>query len=95
MKEKTIENRLRKWALARGWRVIKFTPRGDVGWPDRIFIWKDGTHVWLELKRPGEEPEPIQFFRISLLRRSKCNVDWFDNFEQAVEYLKLFELGEL
>lgn len=94
MLEKSTEKSLRKWAMSRGWAVIKFTPLGDNGWMDRIFIWKDGTHVWVELKKDGEEPTPLQKFRIKYLKRRNCHVEWYDRLEDAKNYLKTFELGE-
>ena len=94
MLEKKIEDNARTYALTRQWVVIKFTPRGEKGWPDRIFINREGIHVWIEFKQPGEEPEPIQYFRIKQLRKRKCHVHWFDNLHDVKTCLTHYDLGE-
>lgn len=92
MLEKRLEEQARQWAMKRRWIVIKFTPRGEKGWMDRIFINRYGTHVWIEFKKPGEEPEPIQYFRMKLLKRQNCHVHWFDNLEDVKQCLNHYEL---
>lgn len=94
MLESAIEDSVRKWALSHRWVVIKFTPKGERGWMDRIFINRNGIHVWIEFKKPGEEPEPIQYFRIKQLRRQSCYVHWFDNVADAKICLTYYDLGE-
>lgn len=44
---------------ANGW-PIKFWPLSLAGFPDRIVIWRDGRIQFVELKRPGAKPRPLQ-----------------------------------
>ena len=88
--EKEIEKSLVKWAKAHGWLALKFTPFGDRGWPDRIFI-KNGTHVWLELKREGFTPGPLQRYRHAQLMRHGAIVHGCDNLEEAKRLLTFYD----
>lgn len=92
--EKEIEKQLVVWAKARGWLALKFTPFGDRGWPDRIFI-KDGTHVWLELKRRGEQPGKLQMHRRAKLMKHGAIIHWTDNLEDAKRLLEQYEKKSL
>lgn len=57
MKESTIEDKMVKRAKESGVFILKNT--GMRGIPDRLIV-KRGRHVWVELKRPGEEPSTLQ-----------------------------------
>lgn len=85
--EKDIEKKLKLWAKARGIICIKYTPQGEKGWPDRIFVLPRGTHVWLELKRKGEEPTPLQYYRLEQLRDQGAIAYWSDCWLDACDYL--------
>lgn len=39
---------------------IKIKPAGKNGWPDRLFLLPAKRVIFIEFKRPGEEPEPLQ-----------------------------------
>ena len=68
--EKDEEAAIKKWCDKRGLLFIKFTPMGEKGWPDRIAILPDGTHVWIELKRNGKKPTKLQHHRMNTLKQS-------------------------
>lgn len=58
--EKEIEAYfVRRVKAAGGW-AIKFQSAGNSGVPDRIVFWPDGSIEFVELKRPGEKPRPLQ-----------------------------------
>lgn len=40
--------------------VLKFVSPGTSGVPDRIVLFPDGTHAFVELKAPGRRPRPLQ-----------------------------------
>ena len=92
MSEADIEQALVKWAKERGWLAIKFTPRGERFWPDRIFISQYGTHVWLELKDEGEVPSKGQKYRMEQLIENDAIVHWTDNLEDAKTILMGYEV---
>lgn len=85
--EKDIEKGVVRYAEAHNWIAIKFTPKGDVGWPDHIFV-KDGKTVWIEFKRPGEEPTPLQQYRMRHLRSHGALVYWVDNTTAGIAMLR-------
>ena len=86
--EAYIEKTVTDWAKERGWIVLKFTPRGDRGWPDRLFISRWGSHVWIEFKRPGKEPTKLQHKRLQQLQDNKCHAVWTNSIEDGINYLK-------
>jgi len=86
-RESKIEAAIREYALLRGWWVAKFVSPGQTGVPDRIFI-RNGVHIFIEVKRPGETPTPKQLSKHREMRRYGAVVHWVDNLEDAMEILK-------
>ena len=66
--EKDVEGDLVKWVLRNGGETIKFTPRGSVGWPDRMVFFPD-IFIWVEVKKAGKEPTSMQYYRLATLRQ--------------------------
>ena len=88
MREKDVEKKLVREVEKRGGLCLKFTSTSLRGVPDRIVIY-DGLTCFVELKRPGEEPRPLQkkiikqlqengalVFVISDLAELKDFMDW-------------------
>lgn len=90
--EADIEQDAADWAVARGWMSFKFTPQGQTGFPDRLFISLCGIHVWIEFKKPGEEPRKLQRYRLKKLREQAVNAHWVDTLAQAQTLLKFYEV---
>lgn len=89
MSEKGIEKAVVKWAEDHGIVCIKFTPKGDVGWPDHIFIVPPtGIHAWIEFKKPGERPTPIQDYRMQQIDDQGGVSAWTDTAESAIALLE-------
>lgn len=64
--EKNIEQYfVRKVKAAGGWPVKLACP-GTAGMPDRMVLWPEGECQFVELKRPGGRPRPLQ---VSLMNR--------------------------
>lgn len=40
--------------------TLKLHVRFSRGWPDRLVLLPDGKVLWVELKRPGGKPTPLQ-----------------------------------
>ena len=53
MRESSVEERLRKGVVARGWRCVKLSPTGVVGIPDRMVLARGGIVDLIELKKPS------------------------------------------
>lgn len=67
------------------WECLKFEPPGSDGWPDRILIGPHGWVMWLEFKREGKDPEPLQVERIEWLRARGHYVGVVRSLEEAKE----------
>lgn len=56
--ESSTERACVRIAKEKGCELLKI--RGAKGWPDRLLIKRDGTMIFLEFKKEGEELAPIQ-----------------------------------
>lgn len=56
--ESSVERACVRLAHEAGCELLKI--RGAKGWPDRLLIMRDGTMIFLEFKKEGEELQPIQ-----------------------------------
>lgn len=88
--EKQIENKVSKWAKASCWicHKVRFA---ENGWPDRLYIHPLGLHVWIEYKRPGQVPAPLQIERIRTLLDQGVKAGWTDNYEDAIYFLSILD----
>lgn len=87
MKEKTIEQKLVKAIKAMGGIAPKFVSPGFDGMPDRLVLLPDGIIAFVEVKRHGEKPRPLQETRHGLLRRLGFKVYILDDAAQIGEIL--------
>ena len=72
--ERTLEKKCVTWARAQGFLVLKLTPAGQRGYPDRVFVVEGGKVCFVEFKRGCEKLTPIQKHRRSELRSLGCEV---------------------
>lgn len=79
MLEKDIERKLREEVTKSGGLCLKFTPASWSGAPDRLVLFPGGKIAFVELKRPGEEPRPLQKIRIRKLREMGFHAEVLDN----------------
>jgi hypothetical protein len=85
--ESFVEAKVAVWCVERGIITLKFTPDGQRGWPDRIFI-RDGRVAFIEFKADGEQPRPLQMHRMQLLNDANIPVIWTNSFEEAIKFLE-------
>jgi len=78
--------RARVVSAARALGVISLRIDYD-GWPDRLFL-TPGRPVWLEFKRGGEGPRPLQAHRLAQLRALGYDAAWTDDFDDAMARIK-------
>lgn len=79
VRESVIERRLSHEAAARGWLCWKLHADSVAGIPDRLLLGPDGRAVFVELKRSGEKPRPIQVYQHERLRALGFTVHVIDN----------------
>jgi len=60
MREKTVEQKLRKAAKMMGGLAPKFVSPGYDGMPDRLVLLPGGRFAFVETKAPGKTLRPLQ-----------------------------------
>jgi hypothetical protein len=85
MLEKKIEERLKTRAKAAGGLAVKWVSPSMSGVPDRIVFLPGGKIIFVELKRPGERPTPLQDRIIGMLRGLGADVRVVDSMEKVDE----------
>lgn len=80
--EKDVEAYLKRKVTAQGGLCMKFVSPGLSGVPDRIVV-LNGQIVFVEMKKPGGRPRPLQVRVINLLRNQGCQVEVIDTKEQV------------
>lgn len=78
MKESKIQARVRRILEDDGWLVNKLILTSKPGTPDLI-AHKDGRTIYIEVKRPGERPRPLQTHRMEQIRRQGIEVYTIDD----------------
>ena len=82
MREREIERKLVSAVKSRGGICPKFVSPGFDGMPDRVVLLPHGKIGFVEVKRPGEKPRPLQTARHRILRRLGFLVFVLDGEEQ-------------
>ena len=81
MREKTIEDKLKKAVKEKGGLCLKFVSPGFDGVPDRIILMPGGIMAFAELKAPGKKLRPLQERRKRQLESLGFLVFCIDNTE--------------
>lgn len=82
MREREIERKLVEKVKERGGICPKFVSPGFDGMPDRVVLLPYGKIGFVEVKKPGEEPRPLQKSRHRILRKLGFLVFVLDGVEQ-------------
>ena len=88
MREKTLERKLVEAVKAKGGIALKFISPGFDGMPDRLVLLPLGGIAFVEVKRHGEKPRPLQEARHGMLRRLGFEVHELDDGSRISEILK-------
>ena len=75
--EASLEQKCRGIAESRGFILLKI--KGSRGWPDRLLLRSGGRVTWIEFKKPGEVPRPLQVYHLEQLRQRGYRAVWVDN----------------
>ena len=81
MREKVIEDKLKKAVKEKGGLCLKFVSPGFDGVPDRIILIPGGIMAFAELKAPGKKLRPLQERRKRQLEALGFLVFCIDNAE--------------
>ena len=88
MREKDLERKLVLTVKAMGGIALKFISPNYCGFPDRLVLLKVGRLGFVEVKRAGEQPRPLQVSRHEMLRRLGFKVYVLDRPEQIQQILE-------
>lgn len=91
MRESQVEKHLAKRVAALGGLCWKFVSPNLRGVPDRVVVMPEGRVFFVELKAPGEMPEPHQLRRHKELRMCGCLVLVLDSTTAIDYWLEQFE----
>lgn len=75
--ESVIQSSLIKKYESQGYLVVKLILTNKSGIPDLLLL-KDGKASFVEVKREGQKPRPLQQFRIKELREKGFEVEVVD-----------------
>lgn len=79
--ERHIETMFVAFCEQLGIRCEKLKLASMSSWPDRTLLYK-GQVMFMELKRRGEKPTPLQEHTLNRLRAAGFEARWSDDYEQ-------------
>jgi len=79
--EAALQKSLIRELERRGWYVVKLIQTNRNGIPD-LLIHRDGVTRYIEVKRPGEKPRPLQEFRHREIREAGIDIDVITDISQ-------------
>lgn len=88
--ELQIEKEVCNKAERAGWLVRKVSWQGRRGAPDRVFM-KDGRLVFIEFKRPGEEPKGQQLREFNRIAKAYPGTYWVYDVATALGILGIVD----
>ncbi|GHU68101.1 hypothetical protein FACS1894184_09290 [Clostridia bacterium] len=88
MLEKDLERRLVDAIKKMGGLCLKFVSPGNDGMPDRIVLFEGGKVGFVEVKRHGQRPRPLQLYRLSILQDLGLKVYVLDDPAQIENIIK-------
>lgn len=95
--EASIEDSVVRWARAQGCEHRKMNGMGYRAWEDQMFLIPArisatgrSAVVWIEFKREGEVPTPLQAEHHKWMHEAGFTSVWFDNRDAAIAYLRRF-----
>ena len=87
MREKAVEEKLKRAVKAEGGMCPKLISPGTDGMPDRMVLLPEGHMGFVEVKAPGKKPRPLQNNRHEKLRDLGYTVAVLDDPQQIPEIL--------
>ena len=88
MIEKELEHKLVKAVRGMGGICPKFTSPGFDGMPDRLMLLPHGKLAFVEVKRHGKLPTPLQISRHKKLRELGFKVYVLDNVDSITQIIE-------
>lgn len=86
MRENVIENNLARRVEEMGGITYKLSPIGRINKPDRLVMLPGGKIIFVECKRPGEQPRQGQLREHERLRKLGFRVEVLDSHDVRFLY---------
>lgn len=86
--EAHVEGVVIRFARNRGCLVVKLTPQGVRGWPDRLLLGPDGRALFVEFKRRGIVARKLQGYVHRRLRKLGHRVEVVDDAQAGVNVVR-------
>lgn len=87
LERKDVEDPCIEFAHRRGWWHTKVGAATRNAQPDDLFV-RAGVYVWVEFKRPGEEPTAQQFKRHRDMRAFGMDVRWTSSVDEFKRWFR-------
>ena len=81
MTEQQIQSKLIKKLETEGYYVIKLSVTNKPGIPDLLAIPKDSNVEFIEVKRKGQKPRPLQIYGINEIKKHGAKACWYNGEE--------------
>lgn len=83
--EAKVRDPVVRWAKRQGvvYQRLSFRPGVTAGLPDDLFLLPRGLAFFIEFKRPGGTPTPLQAHKLAKLNELGFRAEWFDNSDAA------------
>lgn len=91
IRERAIEDYLRKETVKRGGRAIKLTSSSLRALPDRLCLFPGGVICFVEVKAPGRKPSKNQELMIKMLNSMGFIALWLDSRPRVDALMKWLE----
>lgn len=93
--EKEIEKRfVRRVEATKKCKCFKFVSPGNAGVPDRIVLQKGGHIYFVELKREGQKPRPLQVHVFKVIEKYDFPVYVVDSVEAIDKFVEMIRSKE-
>lgn len=80
--ESDLEHQFKFFCHSLGIRCEKLKLASEAGWPDRTLLYQ-GRVMFVELKRKGERPTPLQEYVLMKLQHAGFEACWTDDLQDA------------
>lgn len=87
LERRDVEKPAIDYAYKRGWWHTKVGALTRNSQPDDLFV-RRGVYLWIEFKKPGEEPTAQQLKRHDDMRKHGMDIRWTGDLKQAMEWLR-------
>lgn len=87
MTEFEVQEKVTEFATLAGLLPIRINVTGRKGWPDYGYVYK-GRICFIEFKKPGERPTPLQLYVHDALIKQGCFVYVVDDIDEGKMLLR-------